>query len=83
MGFYEKALRLQEKYVRGKVLSNAIQTHGLLIDDAWASFLSRNNFLIGISIDGPQHLHDTYRRCQCENGQTRLRPIFALASRAQ
>lgn len=62
MDFYEKALRLQAKYARGKTISNAMQTNGLLIDDDWARFLASNNFLVGISIDGPQHLHDTHRR---------------------
>jgi uncharacterized protein len=61
IGFYEKALRLQEKYGRSKIITNAIQTNGLLIDEEWAGFLSRNNFLVGISIDGPSHLHDAHR----------------------
>lgn len=59
--FYERALLLQVKYARGKIISNAMQTNGLLIDDDWAKFLARNAFLVGISIDGPQHLHDTHR----------------------
>lgn len=61
IAFYEKALQLQAKYARGKTITNAMQTNGLLIDDDWARFLARNKFLVGISIDGPQHLHDTHR----------------------
>jgi len=59
--FYEKALRLQAKHARGKTITNAMQTNGLLINDNWARFLARNNFLIGLSVDGPPHLHNAHR----------------------
>jgi len=61
IAFYEKALALQAKYARGKTVTNAMQTNGLLIDDAWAKFLADNRFLVGVSIDGPPHLHDRHR----------------------
>ena len=56
--FYEHALRLEEKYGRGRHISNVLQTNGILLDDEWCQFLRRNNWLVGISIDGPEHLHD-------------------------
>jgi len=61
--FYERALDLQRRYrpPRTKVV-NAFQTNGLLIDREWASFLTGNGFLTGLSIDGPQDLHDVFRR---------------------
>ena len=59
--FYERALRLEEKYGRGRHISNVLQTNGILLDDEWCQFLRRNNWLVGISIDGPEHLHDQYR----------------------
>lgn len=61
IAFYEKALALQAKYANGKTITNAMQTNGLLIDDAFAAFLARNRFLIGLSIDGPAPLHDAHR----------------------
>ena len=61
IAFYEKALALQAKYAKGKTITNAMQTNGLLIDDTWAAFLARNKFLIGLSVDGPAHLHDAHR----------------------
>lgn len=39
----------------------ALQTNGLLLDETWCSFLRRNHFLVGLSIDGPQALHDENR----------------------
>lgn len=59
--FYEKALQLQRQYACGRQIDNCIQTNGTLLTDDWCRFLKDNNFLVGISIDGPQHLHDHYR----------------------
>jgi uncharacterized protein len=60
--FYRKAIEFQEKYRRpGMTFENTMQTNGTLLDDEWCEFFKENNFLIGISIDGPAHLHDAYR----------------------
>jgi serine-type anaerobic sulfatase-maturating enzyme len=60
--FFEKALVIQKKQCRpGMVILNTIQTNGTLLDDKWCEFFSKNRFLVGISIDGPQKLHDTCR----------------------
>ncbi len=59
--FFEKALRLQRQYANGKIISNSIQTNGILLDDHWAAFLAENRFLVGLSLDGPEELHDRYR----------------------
>ncbi|MBK5721138.1 anaerobic sulfatase-maturation protein [Dysgonomonas sp. Marseille-P4677] len=60
--FYEKALNLQRKYGRGRHIDNCIQTNGTLLTDDWCKFFKDNNFLVGISVDGPQHCHDVYRK---------------------
>ncbi|MDR2511918.1 MAG: anaerobic sulfatase-maturation protein [Bacteroidales bacterium] len=60
--FYRKALEYQRKYGRGRQIDNVLQTNGTLLTDDWCRFFKDNNFLIGISIDGPQHCHDYYRR---------------------
>ena len=62
ISFYEKALRLQRQYARGHIIDNCLQTNGTLLTDEWCEFFRRNNFLIGISIDGPKEFHDEYRR---------------------
>lgn len=59
--FYENVLRLQSKYAGNKRITNSIQTNGILLDDAWCDFLARNHFLVGLSLDGPEDLHDIYR----------------------
>lgn len=59
--FYTKALRLQKRYAGQRPYANVIQTNGTLLDDAWGEFLARNNVLVGISLDGPESLHDAYR----------------------
>jgi uncharacterized protein len=60
--FYKKALALQKQYGRGIQIDNSLQTNGVLLTDEWCRFLKDNNFLVGISIDGPEHCHDRYRR---------------------
>ena len=62
ISFYRKALELQKKYAYGRQVNNTLQTNGTLLTDEWCRFFKENNFLIGISIDGPQHCHDKYRK---------------------
>jgi uncharacterized protein len=59
--FYREVVALQARYAQGKTIENAFQTNGVLLDDAWGAFLAEHHFLVGISIDGPAHLHDAYR----------------------
>ncbi|MDQ5979973.1 MAG: Anaerobic sulfatase maturase, partial [Verrucomicrobiota bacterium] len=61
VGFFERVVALQQKYAAGKRIENAFQTNGILLDDQWGTFLKAHNFLVGVSIDGPRHLHDAYR----------------------
>jgi uncharacterized protein len=59
--FFRKAVALQTGFADGKAIFNAIQTNGTLLDDAWCEFLAANQFLVGLSVDGPAELHDRYR----------------------
>ena len=62
LDFFRLAVELQQKYRRaGMTIHNAMQTNGVLLDDEWGRFFHENNFLIGISLDGPEKLHDAYR----------------------
>ncbi len=59
--FFQRALDFQKKYNTGKQVTNSFQTNGTILDDAWCAFLSKNNFLVGLSLDGPEAVHDAYR----------------------
>lgn len=59
--FFRKVVELQAQYANGKVITNALQTNGTLLNDEWGEFLAENRFLVGLSIDGPAKLHDAYR----------------------
>lgn len=62
LAFFEKLVELQQKYGRpGHTISNSLQTNGILLNDAWCEFLHRHQFLTGISLDGPEDVHDRYR----------------------
>lgn len=62
LSFYKRAMELQQKYAGGREIMNCLQTNGTLLDDEWCRFLRDNNWLVGVSIDGPQEFHDEYRR---------------------
>lgn len=61
ISFYERAVELQQRYANGRKVDNCIQTNATLLDDEWCKFLRRHNFLVGVSIDGPRHMHDAMR----------------------
>jgi uncharacterized protein len=61
--FFETLLAYQKRHnTKHVAISNAIQTNGTRIDRAWAAFLAENDFLVGLSLDGPEALHDQNRR---------------------
>ena len=62
LSFYQKAVELQRKYACGRQIDNCLQTNGTLLTDEWCRFLHDNQWLVGISIDGPQEFHDEYRK---------------------
>jgi uncharacterized protein len=63
LDFFLRSIELEKKYAPASMrIENTIQTNGVLIDEEWCRFLKENNFLVGISIDGPRHLHDAFRR---------------------
>lgn len=62
LNFYKKAIDFQQKYANGKQISNSLQTNGTLVNDDWAKFFNDNQFLIGVSIDGPKEIHDAFRK---------------------
>lgn len=62
LDFFKKAADLQQKYKpEGWTVTSTMQTNGMLLTPEWCEFLRENNFLIGISIDGPADVHDCYR----------------------
>lgn len=62
LSFFQKAIRLQNQYGKGRKISNTLQTNGTLLTDAFCRFFKDNNFLIGVSIDGPETMHNAYRK---------------------
>lgn len=62
VGFFEETVELEKKYGRdGQIVGNGLQTNGLLIDHHWCRFLREARFLVGLSLDGPAHVHNHYR----------------------
>lgn len=60
--FFRKAVALQARYADGRRIHNTLQTNGVLLTQQWADFLKEADFLVGISVDGPEDVHDRYRR---------------------
>ncbi|MHB1357897.1 MAG: SPASM domain-containing protein, partial [Anaerolineae bacterium] len=67
LDFIQQVVALQQRYGQsGQVVSNGLQTNGLLLDAEWARFLREYRFLVGISLDGPALWHDKYRHTRQE-----------------
>ena len=62
LDFFKHAVELVETYRRPEqIVQHSFQTNGLLLDDDWCAFFKEHHFLVGLSVDGPRELHDTYR----------------------
>jgi uncharacterized protein len=62
LDFFRHSIELVEKYKKpGQILQHTIQTNGTKLNDEWGAFFKEHNFLVGLSMDGPQAIHDTYR----------------------
>ena len=60
--FFRRSVELAEQYrMPHQRIMYTIQTNATLIDDEWASFFKEQGVLVGVSIDGPKEIHDTYR----------------------
>jgi len=67
--FYRKVVKYQSLFgISGQTVENSLQTNGTLIDEEWAKFLSRYKFLVGVSLDGPESLHNYYRKDHAGGG---------------
>jgi uncharacterized protein len=61
--FFRRSVELQKKYQKPDTqIENTFQTNGILLNDEWCQFFHENKFLIGLSVDGPKRLHDSYRK---------------------
>ncbi|MEI6807807.1 MAG: anaerobic sulfatase maturase [bacterium] len=79
LDFFRRVVELAGKYAAGRRISYALQTNGLLLDDEWCEFLAENNFLVGISIDGPKWIHDRHRKDR--KGGTHFEDVLGAVER--
>lgn len=69
LDFFRRSVDFQKAHAKpGTVIENTFQTNGILLDDEWCRFFYENNFLVGLSLDGPRALHDTYRKDKAGRG---------------
>jgi uncharacterized protein len=62
LDFFRRSVELAEKYKKPRqTVLHAIQTNGTQLNDVWCRFFKENSYLLGISVDGPQAMHDAYR----------------------
>ncbi|MDB4973311.1 MAG: aslB [Myxococcaceae bacterium] len=80
LSFFRRVVELQQKHLpAGRRIANDLQTNGTLLDDEWCAFLAEEQFLVGISIDGPRDLHDFYR--PTKTGKPSFDAVFAATQR--
>jgi len=76
--FFEKVIELERKYKKpNQRIENDLQTNGTLLNDDWGAFLKQHRFLVGLSIDGPEELHDQYRIAK--DGKPTFDKVYAAA----
>lgn len=75
LDFFQRALELEKRYAGRRPVLNTLQTNGILLDEEWCRFLKQHGFLVGLSLDGPEEIHDLHRR------DRRGRPTFARVRR--
>ena len=69
LDFFRHSVDLQKKHQKpGTHIENTFQTNGILLNDEWCRFFRENNFLVGLSMDGPRELHDFYRKDKAGRG---------------
>lgn len=61
LDFFRSVVKYQKQYANGKRITNSLQTNAIAINRQWAQFLADNHFLVGVSIDGLEVVHDKYR----------------------
>jgi len=75
LDYFKKVIELQQKHAGKKLIENAFQTNGTRLDDEWCRFFKQHNFLVGISIDGPEKIHNQYR--VYKNGQPTFSDVMS------
>ena len=82
LDFFDRTIELTRKYTKpGMQVEHTIQTNGTKLNDKWCQFFKRHNFLVGLSLDGPQQLHDIYR--VDKNGHGTFEQVMAAARKMQ
>jgi uncharacterized protein len=72
LDFFQRVVKLEEDYAPADTtIGNALQTNAVLLDDRWGEFLRHYNFLVGVSLDGPEEIHDSVRRDRGGHGSFR------------
>jgi uncharacterized protein len=61
LDYYRRAVEIQQKFAGNIRIENDFQTNGTLLDEQWCQFFKEHRFRVGLSIDGPKHLHDRFR----------------------
>ena len=62
LDFYQRVIDLIHQFARPtQIIEHTMQTNGTLLNEEWAKFLKRHSVLVGLSVDGPQEMHDKYR----------------------
>ena len=73
--FFRKSVELAERYKKpGQRIRYTMQTNGVLLDDKWCEFFKTHDFLIGLSMDGPENIHNAYR--VDKSGKGSFRKVF-------
>lgn len=62
LDFFRRFLEIEAEYRKpGQKIYHSLQTNGMTLDENWAAFLKKKDFLVGLSLDGTEAIHDSFR----------------------
>ncbi len=63
LNYYKKIVRFQKKHKPDHCkIINGIQTNATLLNDDWCRFFASEDFVVGVSLDGPKKINDLHRK---------------------
>lgn len=63
LSYFQNVMDIERSLINSPCRTvNSITTNGTRIDEEWAGFFKEEKFQVAVSLDGPEHIHNSHRR---------------------